>query len=137
MSKSKKQIIPRVIAGFVDYTIIFLVCFFYVQTFGEVDSEGSNSVSGLKTIPIFIFWIAYFCGSELVFGKTLGNYFLNLKPVDYNSGKNINFKQSFLRHLVDPFDMFFFGLIGILIIYNSKENQRLGDLIAKTKVIKT
>ena len=61
---------------------------------------------------------------------------MKLKPVDLNTEKNIDFKQSFLRHLLDPIDMSLFGLVGIIIIKNSPESQRLGDLLAKTKVIK-
>ncbi|WP_281013643.1 hypothetical protein [Psychroflexus torquis] len=32
--------------------------------------------------------------------------------------------------------MFLFGLIGILTIKNSEKNQRLGDMWAKTSVVK-
>ena len=75
--------------------------------------------------------------SLFLMGKIFpGNYLMKLKPVDLNTEKNIDFKQSFLRHLLDPIDMSLFGLVGIIIIKNSPESQRLGDLLAKTKVIK-
>lgn len=134
---NNKYILRRFIAGFIDYFIVlFPLIKFYVFELGEVDNEGSYSVNGLKTLPIVLFWLAYFCGSETIFGKTLGNFFVDLKPVDINTGKNITCKQSFLRHILDLIDMFLFGLIAIIIIKNSKENQRLGDLLAKTKIIK-
>ena len=44
--------------------------------------------------------------------------------------------QSFKRHLLDPIDMSMFGLIAIIIIKNTNYNQRLGDLWAKTIVVK-
>ena len=56
--------------------------------------------------------------------------------MDIKTENNVTFKQSFLRHLVDPIDMFFFGIVAIIIIKNSKESQRLGDLLGQTKVIK-
>lgn len=68
--------------------------------------------------------------------STFGNYVVGLKPVDLKTEKNINFKQSFLRHIVDLLDMMFFGIVAIVIIRNSKESQRLGDLLAKTEVVK-
>ena len=97
------------------------------------------SLREFKQLKVFsdkLFWILYFCLIETSLNATLGNYFLNLKPVDIKTENNVTFKQSFLRHLVDPIDMFFFGIVAIIIIKNSKESQRLGDLLGQTKVIK-
>lgn len=134
---NNKYITRRFIAGFIDYFIVlFPLTQFYIFEFGELNNEGGYSVNGLKTLPIIIFWLIYFCGSETFLGKTLGNFFVNLKPVDKITGRNVTFKQSFARHILDLIDMFLFGLVAIIVIKNSKENQRLGDLLAKTKIIK-
>lgn len=37
---------------------------------------------------------------------------------------------------MDVQDMIFFGMIGIICIKNSQYSQRVGDLLAKTKVVK-
>ena len=132
----EKYIFRRFIAGLIDYLIVLSLTAFYIYKFGEHNSEGEYSVNGLKAIPVFIFWFLYFCIIETTLGSTLGNYILKLKPVDLDTGKNINLKQSFLRHIVDLIDMFFFGIVAIIIIKNSKESQRLGDLLGQTKVIK-
>lgn len=134
--KKEKHLIPRIVAGLIDYSIVFTLTCTYILIFGEKNQLGEYSVNGLKAIPVFIFWLFYFCFIESTLNATLGNYLMKLKPIDLNTEKNINFKQSFLRHLLDPIDMFFFGLVGIIIIKNSQESQRLGDLLAKTKVIK-
>lgn len=132
----EKYILRRVLAALIDYTIIIFITFFYLKNFGELNNEGAYSVSGLKTLPIIIFWFVYFCVFETVLNSTLGNLIVGLKPIDINTKKNVTIKQSFLRHLVDPIDMMFFGLIGIILIKNSETNQRLGDILAKTKVVK-
>ncbi|CAM3435990.1 RDD family protein [Empedobacter falsenii] len=132
----EKYILRRVLAALIDYTIIIFITFFYLRNFGELNSEGAYSVSGLKTLPIIIFWFVYFCVFETVLNSTFGNLIVGLKPIDINTKKNVTIKQSFLRHLVDPIDMMFFGLIGIILIKNSETNQRLGDILAKTKVVK-
>ncbi len=75
-------------------------------------------------------------GVEQLLGKTLGNYAVDLKPISMENTKP-TFVQSLKRHLLDPIDMFFFGLIGILLIINTENNQRLGDIWAKTMVITT
>ena len=132
----KKHVGRRILAGLIDYTIFISITYFYVYIFGNKDDEGAFSVSGIKALPVLLFWILYFCLIETSLNATLGNYFLNLKPVDIKTENNVTFKQSFLRHLVDPIDMFFFGIVAIIIIKNSKESQRLGDLLGQTKVIK-
>lgn len=134
---TEKFITRRILAGLIDYTIIFALTYFYIYQFGEINSEGAYSVSGIKTFPIVIFWFIYICVIETTLNSTLGNYIVGLQPIDLITENKINLKQSFLRHIVDILDMFFFGLIAIITIKNSKESQRLGDLLAKTKVVKT
>jgi uncharacterized RDD family membrane protein YckC len=134
--KKEKFLFRRIIAGLIDYTAIFCVTFAYIQYFGEVNSEGEFYVSGIKALPVFIFWFVYNCVIEVNLQSTFGNYLVKLKPVDEKTELDITIKQSFLRHIVDPIDMFFFGLVAIIIIINSQESKRLGDLLAKTKVVK-
>ena len=78
-------------------------------------------------------------GMEQFFGVTLGNYMSDLKAIstiNYNESR-ISLGQSVKRHLVAIIDIWLFGLIGILLIKNTKFNQRLGDIWAKTVVIDT
>ena len=133
---NKKHIGRRILAGIIDYTIFISMTYFYVFVFGSKDDEGVFSVSGIKALPVVMFWVLYFCVIETSLNATLGNYLVNLKPVDLKTENNVTFKQSLLRHVVDPIDMFFFGIVAIIIIKNSDESQRLGDLLGKTKVIK-
>lgn len=134
--RKEKFLFRRIIAGLIDYAVIFSVIFFYIQYFGEVNQEGEFYVSGVKVLPVFIFWFLYNCVIEVNLQSTFGNYVVQLKPVDEKTELEITIKQSFLRHLVDPIDMFFFGLVAIIIITGSPESKRLGDLLARTKVVK-
>ena len=103
---NQKFIFRRIIAGFIDYAIILSITYLYILKFGEINSEGEFSVNGIKTLPIFIFWFLYICVIETIFNSTLGNYIVKLKPVNLKNNEKINFKQSFLRHIIDPIDMF-------------------------------
>lgn len=134
---NQKFIFRRIIAGLIDYSMFFVMTYLYIYKFGEINSDGEYSVNGIRTIPILIFWFLYFCVIETTLNATLGNYIVKLKPVGIHNNENINLKQSFLRHIVDSIDMFLFGIVAIIIIKNSNESQRLGDLLAKTKVIKS
>ena len=76
-------------------------------------------------------------GLEQWFGASLGNSLAGLKPISISGfSKKLTFGQSLKRHLFDPIDMFFFGLIGIVTLRNTTQNQRVGDIWAKTTVIK-
>jgi uncharacterized RDD family membrane protein YckC len=72
---------------------------------------------------------------EVFLGATLGNSIVGLKPISLtrNNGE-LSLSQSIKRHILDPIDMFPFGLIAIITIKNTDRNQRLGDIWAKTVV---
>lgn len=136
MMEDKSNVRNRILAGIVDYVIIYIFLIIYVYYFGEPNKEGGYGVSGLPAlIPVF-FWCFMTIGVEQIFGRTFGNYAVDLKPISLNeTNSDLAFMQSLKRHLLDPIDMSFFGLVGILIIKNTPNKQRLGDLWANTIVV--
>lgn len=128
-------IYKRFIAGLIDYALIFALMSFYIDAFGEPNGEGGLSVTGFMVLPINLAWFILTIGFEQMFGSTLGNGIMNIKPMHHDGRNKPNLIQSIQRHLLDPIDMFFFGLVGYLNMKNSAKKQRLGDLWAKTIVI--
>jgi uncharacterized RDD family membrane protein YckC len=126
----------RLIAAMIDYGIIFSFSFALIFAIGTPDGNRTYHLDGF---PAFIptgFWGIMTIGLEQWFGATLGNSMVGLTPFSIDGfRKELTFIQSLKRHLLDPFDMSFFGLIGYIIIKNTEKNQRLGDLWAKTIVI--
>ncbi len=114
--------------------------------FGEPDGEGGFTLNGLPAVVPVLFWALMTVGLEQFLGATLGNSLVGLKPISIkkevdtptwgNHTDKPSFGQSLKRHLMDPIDMFFFGLVGIVTIKNTPLNQRVGDLWAKTVVIR-
>ena len=136
--KTEPNIGNRFVAGLVDYIIIYGVTFFLIFTFGEPNDEGGYSLNGLPGLIPIIFWIIMTVGLEIGFGATIGNSLVGLKAIPKNgTNRKLTFGESFKRHLLDPIDMFFFGLIGIITIKNTDKNQRLGDIWGNTIVVKT
>ena len=128
----------RIIAGAIDYLIILIFFIILLYFFGETSRTGGHKLNGLPALIMIVFWIIITAGIEYVFGSTLGNKICGLKPISLtNEGSKLRFIQSLKRHLLDVIDMSLFGLIGILLITNTENNQRLGDIWAKTKVVKT
>ncbi len=132
---TKPNLLRRFIAGLIDYTLVFGFFSAFVYSFGSPNDEGGYSVTGLLTFVPMIFWFIIIILLEVIYGATIGNSIVGLKPksLTKNNGE-LSFEQSVKRHLLDLIDMFPFGLIAIITIKNTDRNQRLGDIWAKTIV---
>lgn len=136
--KNEPLIGKRILAGFIDYFIIYTLLFLFIYAFGEPNEDGGYSVNGPLALVPMLFWGLVTIGTEQWIGATLGNLIAGLKPVSINGIDNkLSFGQSFIRHILDPIDMFFFGLVGVLTIKNSDKKQRVGDIAAKTIVVRS
>ena len=136
--KTEPNIGDRFVAGLVDYIIIYGLTFFLIFTFGEPNDEGGYSLNGLPALVPIILWLIMTVGLEIGFGATIGNSLVKLKAIPKNGmNRKLTFGESFKRHLLDPIDMFFFGLIAIVTIKNTDKNQRLGDIWGNTIVVRT
>ncbi len=125
----------RVGATVIDYTIMFLFDFFYIDVFGVNDGTGSYTINGLPALGPPVFWFAYFIITERYMGGTLGHQLQKLKVVSRN-GNGLSLGQVTLRRLCDALEIVWCsGLIAWLLVRNSDTHQRLGDLVAKTMVI--
>jgi len=134
--KTDSNVGKRILAGLTDYMIICVFMIVLILTLGEQNIEGVYEITGLPALIPIVFWGIMTIGFEQIFGRTLGNFAVDLKPISINGLQNeLTLAQSIRRHLLDPLDMFFFGLIGYVCIKNTGNNQRLGDLWAKTIVI--
>ncbi|KAF2328213.1 RDD family protein [Flavobacterium daemonense] len=133
---TKPNLKKRILAGLIDYTLMFGMLYVMFIYFGVKTSNG-YSLHGFPALLTTIIWGVYMIGFEFNFGGTLGNQMFDLKVVSIRDTDNtsVTFGQSLKRHLLDIFDIWFFGLFGILLIKNTKYNQRLGDLWAETIVI--
>ncbi|KQB37803.1 RDD family protein [Flavobacterium aquidurense] len=133
---TKPNLKKRIFAGLIDYVLMFSMLYIMFAYFGERTPKGYE-LKGFPALATTLIWGLYMIGFELKFGGTLGNLMFDLQVIsirDTNS-TSLSFGQSFKRHLLDIIDLCFFGLIGIVLIKNTKYNQRLGDLWAKTIVI--
>lgn len=135
MYNTKPNIGNRFVAGLVDYILIYGFFFMYVYYVGSPNDEGGYTVSGVLALVPILFWGIITVGMEQLFGATIGNLLVGLKPISLIKDEKITFLQSLKRHFLDPIDMFLFGLIGYITIKNTEKNQRLGDIWANTIVI--
>ncbi len=127
----------RIAAGVIDYSIIYIFLFIMILLLGVPAPDGSYVLEGFPVLIPIGFWLLMTVGLEITVGATIGNLILGLKAIPMSGQyRKLTFIESFKRHIMDPIDMFFFGLVGIIVIKNTEKNQRIGDLWAKTIVIK-
>ncbi len=92
-----------------------------------------SAVYLLFFVPILIYHLV----SEIIMnGQSIGKKLMGLKVIAETGDRPV-LHQYLIRWLLRPFDFYFFGLVGLLTVVNTKKNQRLGDIAAGTLVIKT
>ncbi len=125
----------RIGATIIDYGIIFIFFIAYVSVFGEPNDEGGHTVTGFPALVPIGFWFVYLIVLEYKWGSTLGHLIFQLTVTDLVYGRP-SFSQIFKRRLCDIFDITMsFGIVAFILVKNTRYNQRLGDIWAKTLVI--
>jgi len=132
----KKNLSSRYFANVFDYLIVLALDGLYIFIMGDLDEFGSYKVTGLKALALPLVWFLYFPTCESLFGQTIGKRAFHLYIVDVKGGSP-TIVQTFLRRILDLFELMFFGIPAILVINHSEKNQRLGDMIAGTIVLTT
>jgi uncharacterized RDD family membrane protein YckC len=133
----------RFIAILVDYLILFVGGFVGVLIFVVVVTAvhffahwSENWVIGFIVILLFLVHWGYFALFEAFWnGKTPGKRAAKIHVI-HRSGRAISFLESLARNLVRDVDYFpGFYAVGVIAIFFSKQNQRLGDMVAGTLVV--
>ncbi|MFA6246423.1 MAG: RDD family protein [Mucilaginibacter sp.] len=124
----------RIIATLIDYGIYFLFYGVYLYIFDENPEPGEATVTGLMVLPIVIIWFLYFVVLESAHA-TPGHDIVKLKVVTDEAAKP-SFSAIFKRRLLDPIDIFMYGIPALICVSKTAKHQRLGDLWANTLVVK-
>lgn len=129
----KSSLGRRILSGTIDYALIFSFLYIMMSHFGEKPNDNEIVLRGLPLFAAITFWFIFTILSDYLVGHTIGNYISGIKPVLINDiNKKLTFIESVKRHLFDWVDLSFIGFILIAVTDN---NQRLGDIWAKTIVI--
>jgi len=123
----------RILAFLIDFTFFFMLVYVMGIFFGEPSDSGGVHLSGFPAFVMFLVSFILWPVSEAIFGQTIGKRVFNLEVVRENY-KPIGMGQAFGRFFLGLIDYFF--LIGIIVSTTNSKNQRIGDLVTKTIVIK-
>jgi uncharacterized RDD family membrane protein YckC len=125
----------RILGGIIDVVIIAAFFYLYLLFFGKETSPGEYYVSGFSAFIMFLIMFLYFVILEKLTGKTLGKLIAKTRVVNAD-GNKISWGQSLVRNIIRPIDGIIVGLVAIIAIASSEKKQRLGDMLARTYVIK-
>ena len=98
----------------------------------NVATAAAWGLYGFITLIIFIGYFTYFEGKK---GQTPGKKALGIKVVG-EDGKSIEMTDALIRTLLRIIDGIAFYLVGFIFVLATEKHQRLGDLAAKTIVVK-
>jgi uncharacterized RDD family membrane protein YckC len=132
----------RWFAALIDFFIIAIFAFILLYCFGVKTTEANGSVS--YHVEGFNAFLTYFVPWFIILplieginnGQSIGKAIFGIRST-LADGSPITFSAAVVRHLLDFVDyMPFFGMVGLIVAGNSAHQQRVGDMVAKTIVIK-
>ena len=137
----------RFIACAIDHTIqitaltmlvIFFVSIADFSDFGNRVTNAPKWVIALLVIIQFLIFDGYFAVFEWVWrGQTPGKRWLKLRVIR-EDGRPISFFEAMIRNLLRVVDIIFppFYSIGLISVFATDRDQRVGDLVAGTVVVR-
>ena len=130
----------RIVAGLIDVALLFALFLVMAENFGEFSStetaEFSASLSGGAALVYFALVLAYYAAAEGIAGTTLGKRIMGLTVIRMD-GSDYGWGPVLLRNVLRVIDgVPVLYLVGIISVGVTRENQRLGDLVAKTVVVR-
>ena len=130
----------RIVAGFIDVIVLAILGGVMSAIFGESEADGSSFALNLSGVP-FIFYIvlcfAYFFVMENATGQTLGKRVMGIKVVAVDgllTPQKVATRT--LLRVIDGFPWVLPYLVGTVIAATSSNHQRIGDMAAKTLVVR-
>src|ERR687894_601031 len=134
----------RVLATIIDVLLLGVVASLFTAPGALIDGWGSGQFSDAASGVLFSFgglaalivYFAYFTIMEGRYGQTLGKMALGIKVVRETDGRAPGTKAAVLRTLMRIVDSIGSYLVAFVVALVSDKHQRLGDMVAKTLVVR-
>ena len=132
----------RVVATIIDGLVFGVAYWLLALAFGDVRTEGeaANCVSNLPvwaSVAYGLFVLAYYVLLEGYLGQTLGKLAVGIKVVAEATGQAPGIAAAAIRTLLRLIDGLFFYAVAFVTVLVSAKRQRLGDMAARTLVVRT
>ncbi len=139
-----QSVFSRGIAYVIDTVVVGLLTA-VLMTAGVLRGDGLESLdpSAVRDmlqsnsgLAVYVILFAYFLVCEGAWSRTVGKLALGLRVVRVKDGEPCGWSRSIVRNLIRPFDLFFAGLPGGLVVLVTPARQRIGDLLGGTLVVR-
>ncbi|MFB6342498.1 RDD family protein [Saccharicrinis sp. FJH62] len=121
----------RIIANLIDYAIMGA---YYFVTMVITGLAKEQTVLMIFSIPVLFYHLVF---EQFMNGQSPGKSVMNIR-VYSEEGTSASFVSIFIRWVFRLIDvMLLFGSIATLFIVGTKKNQRLGDIVGKTILLRT
>jgi uncharacterized RDD family membrane protein YckC len=125
------------------FFVMTIVAIFFILIADFVDIGGSLKnapkwVVAVMILAIFLIWMSYFAVFEWIWnGQTPGKRWLKLRVIR-EDGRPITFWEASVRNVLRIFDImpFPFYSIGLICVFISSRDQRVGDMVAGSVVVR-
>ncbi len=140
-------VLHRILAVIIDHVILGIVALIIAMPLGfstmmfsvasvNPMAMAANMFSWMAFgVVIFIIWLLYFPYFESKTGQTLGKKVMGIK-VTKEDGKALTFGDALIRTVLRIIDGLGGYVLGLIVILVSQKKQRIGDMAAKTIVVK-
>lgn len=121
--------------GLIALATAILASFSFVE---QLMSSAPGWVKAVSTIIVFLVVSGYFAFFEWIWsGQTPGKRWMKLRVIR-EDGRPITFWEASVRNLLRTFDMFFppFYSMGLIAVFLSTRDQRIGDMVGGTVVVR-
>ena len=138
----------RIIAGLVDYIIIGIIAgILSIFAFAPWMGAGPTMMGGLGwpgwfggmfaiMLVMWLLWLVYFTYFEGTSGQTIGKGLMHVRVLK-ESGARCDIGSALIRNILRIVDHLpFLYILGMILIAATEKRQRLGDMLAKTIVVK-
>ena len=126
-----------ILSGDRPFFIFFLLALIIIPALNVFGGISANWAIGIVVLIVFLMHWGYFALFEAFSnGRTPGKRVAKIRVI-HQSGRGINFVESLARNLVRYVDYLpGFYAVGVVAIFLSRRNQRLGDMVAGTLVVR-
>lgn len=120
----------RIVAVIIDIILIGIV----TSALGGL--LGTSRVATVGSLLAIVISFGYYIYLEGNYGQTIGKMALGIVVVT-DDGEPIDYREAAIRTVLRIVDVLpFLYLVGIVVIFLTDRNQRLGDLVADTVVVR-
>lgn len=121
--------------------VLMVVAFAFMSNYSSLGEQFANAPNWVKAVLIvivFLIFSAYFAFFEWIWnGQTPGKRLLKLRVIR-EDGRPVTFWEATVRNLLRSMDMMPapFYSIGLISVFISSSDQRVGDMVAGTVVVR-